>query len=200
MKDFPGTPYDGMLYRNQIPMRIGTGIGYRLSPNIMFMLSYDLALDRYADQEGDLDSPRHNDIQGSNTDRGLYYGEEFDFQHQINLGVEYDINDKYSISTGAGYLHSAYRNSHQKDFVQWPDRYDLHLGTEINLSKDVQIGMAYCLYVSLLSESNFRMFKFDGNHKDEGITMEAPSIIKGEQSKYYRMAHIIALHITTKLL
>ncbi len=192
MTEFDGSPYDGMKYRNQIPTRIGTGIGYNFLPGSRIMLSYDLGLDKYADQEGDENSSQHNDVDASNNNWRGYGGEEYDFQHQINLGVEYQINETFRVSTGAGYLNTAFKPIHQKDFYQWPDRYDLHIGTEIFFSEDTQLEIAYCLYVSLPSHGDMNLFKYDGTHETFGKFYES-----GSESKYTRYAHIFAWSITT---
>ncbi len=192
MTDFDGAPYNEMKYRNQIPIRIGTGIGYSFLPGSVIMLSYDIGLDKYADQEGDKDSPLHNDVEGSNVVGKGYLGEEFGFQHQISLGVEYMINETFKVSTGAGYLKTAFKPMHQKDFYQWPDRYDLHLGTEITFTENTQLVIGYCIYVSLPSHGDMNLFRYDGNHEGFFQVFE-----EGHQSKYIRYAHILGWSITT---
>ncbi len=189
MKLSPGSLYDGMKYRNQVPMRIGTGLGYNIIPELKIMLSIDLGLDTFAEMFGDEDTDLHNDVEGANVSMagGDYKGKKYDIQHQYNLGVEYNINKTVIVGTGIGYMNVGLKSFHQKDFSQWTDRVDLHIGTEIKWNDNVKIQLAYCVYLGFKAKSDFDLFKTAEN---------VGAVEKGAQSEYQRFAHQIVWGVT----
>lgn len=127
------TPYqDGVRTRYDMPALLAIAAGYEFSPKFRAALEYHFFDDKNAKMGGD----RQNE---------LTHG-----THEILAGVEYDINEKFTVSCGGQRTDYGLSDGYQQDTSFACDSYSVGLGGAWNINEKMRLNVSY--FCSLYSD------------------------------------------------
>ena len=126
-------PYqDGAHTRYDMPALLSVAVGYDFSKKVRATLEYHFFDDKNAKMSGD-------------RQKELTHG-----THEILAGVEYDINDKFTVSCGAQRTDYGLSDGYQQDTSFACDSYSIGLGGAWNITKKLRLNAGY--FISLYSD------------------------------------------------
>ena len=126
-------PYqDGVRTRYDMPALLSVAAGYEITPKLRATLEYHFFDDKNAKMGGD----RQNELE-----RGT---------HEILAGVEYDINDKFTVSLGGQRTDYGLSDGYQQNTSFACDSYSVGLGGAWNINEKVRLNAGY--FISLYSD------------------------------------------------
>ena len=126
-------PYqDGARTRYDMPALLSVAAGYAFTDKLRATLEYHFYDDKHAKMSGD----RQEQL-----DHGT---------HEILAGVEYDINDKFTVSCGAQRTDYGLTDGYQQDTSFACDSYSIGLGGAWNINEKVRLNAGY--FISLYSD------------------------------------------------
>ena len=127
------TPYlDGVHTRYDMPALLVIAAGYEFSPKFRAALEYHFFDDKNAKMAGD----RQDE---------LTHG-----THEILAGVEYDINEKFTVSCGGQRTDYGLSDGYQQDTSFACDSYSVGLGGAWNINEKMRLNVSY--FCSLYSD------------------------------------------------
>ena len=127
------TPYqDGVHTRYDMPALLTIAAGYEFSPKFRAALEYHFFDDKNAKMAGD----RQDE---------LTHG-----THEILAGVEYDINEKFTVSCGGQRTDYGLSDGYQQDTSFACDSYSVGLGGAWNINEKMRLNVSY--FCSLYSD------------------------------------------------
>ena len=125
---------DGVKTRYDMPALFVAAVGYEFTRKFRGTLEYHFFDDKNAQMAGD-------------RQKELTHG-----THEILAGVEYDINDKFTVSCGGQRTDYGLSDGYQKDTSFACDSYSLGLGGAWNVSEKLRLNVSY--FCSLYSDYN----------------------------------------------
>ena len=126
-------PYqDGARTRYDMPALLSVAAGYEFTPKLRATLEYHFFDDKNAKMAND----RQNE---------LTHG-----THEFLAGVEYDINDKFTVSCGAQRTDYGLSDGYQQNTSFACDSYSIGLGGAWNITKKLRLNAGY--FISLYSD------------------------------------------------
>ena len=126
-------PYqDGAHTRYDMPALLSVAVGYDFSKKVRATLEYHFFDDKNAKMSGD-------------RQKELTHG-----THEILAGVEYDINDKFTVSCGAQRTDYGLSDGYQQNTSFACDSYSIGLGGAWNITKKLRLNAGY--FISLYSD------------------------------------------------
>lgn len=129
------TPFqDGACTRYDMPALLAVAAGYEFTPKLRAALEYHFFDDKNAKMAND-------------RQKELKHG-----THEILAGVEYDINEKFTVSCGGQRTDYGLSDGYQQDTSFACDSYSLGLGGAWNINEKVRLNVSY--FCSLYSDYN----------------------------------------------
>ncbi len=126
-------PYqDGAKTRYDMPALLSVAAGYEFTPQLRATLEYHFFDDKSAKMAGD-------------RQKELTHG-----THEILAGVEYDINDKLTVSCGGQRTDYGLADGYQQNTSFACDSYSIGLGGAWNINEKVRLNAGY--FISLYSD------------------------------------------------
>ena len=125
---------DGVKTRYDMPALFAAAVGYEFTRKFRGTLEYHFFDDKNAQMAGD-------------RQKELKHG-----THEILAGIEYDINDKFTVSCGGQRTDYGLSDGYQKDTSFACDSYSLGLGGAWNVSEKLRLNVSY--FCSLYSDYN----------------------------------------------
>ena len=126
-------PYeDGVKTRYDMPALLSLAAGYEFTPKLRATLEYHFFDDKNAKMAND----RQDELKHGT--------------HEILAGVEYDINEKFTVSCGAQHTDYGVTDGYQQNTSFACDSYSLGLGGAWNINKQVRLNAGY--FCSLYSD------------------------------------------------
>ena len=126
-------PYqDGVRTRYDMPALLSVAAGYEFTPKLRATLEYHFFDDKNAKMA--------NDRQDE-----LTHG-----THEILAGVEYDINDKFTVSCGGQRTDYGLSDGYQRNTSFACDSYSIGLGGAWNISEKIRLNAGY--FISIYSD------------------------------------------------
>ncbi len=126
-------PYqDGVRTRYDMPALLSLAVGYEFTPKLRATLEYHFFDDKNAKMAND----RQNE---------LTHG-----THEFLAGVEYDINDKFTVSCGAQRTDYGLSDGYQQNTSFACDSYSIGLGGAWNINEKIRLNAGY--FISLYSD------------------------------------------------
>ena len=120
------TPYaDGAETRYDMPALLVVAAGYEITPKVRAALEYHFFDDKNAKMAAD----RQESLTGGT--------------HEFLAGVEFDINDKFTVSCGGQRTDYGLSDEYQKDTSFACDSYSVGLGGAVNLTDKVRLNVSY---------------------------------------------------------
>ena len=128
-------PYEnGAHTRYDMPALLAVAAGYEFTPKLRATLEYHFFDDKNAKMAGDRQEE-------------LTHG-----THEILAGVEYDINDKFTVSCGGQRTDYGLSDGYQQNTSFACDSYSIGLGGAWNVSEKLRLNAGY--FISLYSDYN----------------------------------------------
>ncbi len=128
-------PYeDGAKTRYDMPSLLSIAAGYEFTPKLRATLEYHFYDDKHAKMAGD-------------RQKELTHG-----THEILAGVEYDINEKFTISCGGQRTDYGLSDGYQQNTSFACDSYSVGLGGAWNITEKVRLNAGY--FCSIYSDYN----------------------------------------------
>ncbi|WP_231495066.1 OmpP1/FadL family transporter [Prevotella sp. P6B1] len=125
---------DGVKTRYDMPSLFVAAVGYEFSPKLRGAVEYHFFDDKHAKMAG-------------NRQKELEHG-----THEILAGVEYDINDKFTISCGGQRTDYGLSDNYQKDTSFACDSYSVGCGGAWNINDKMRLNVSY--FCTLYSDYN----------------------------------------------
>jgi long-chain fatty acid transport protein len=126
-------PYqDGVRTRYDMPALLSVAVGYEFTPKLRATLEYHFFDDKNAKMAND-------------RQKELTHG-----THEILAGVEYDINDKFTVSCGGQRTDYGLSDGYQQNTSFACDSYSIGLGGAWNISEKVRLNAGY--FISLYND------------------------------------------------
>ena len=126
-------PYqDGVRTRYDMPALLSVAAGYEFTPQLRATLEYHFFDDKNAKM-------------GNDRQDELTHG-----THEILAGVEYDINDKFTVSCGGQRTDYGLSDGYQQNTSFACDSYSIGLGGAWNINEKVRLNAGY--FISLYSD------------------------------------------------
>ena len=126
-------PYqDGACTRYDMPALLAVAAGYEFTPKFRAALEYHFFDDTHAKMGGD-------------RQKELTHG-----THEILAGVEYDINEKFTVSCGGQRTDYGLSDGYQQDTSFACDSYSVGLGGAWNFNEKIRLNVSY--FCSLYSD------------------------------------------------
>ena len=125
---------DGACTRYDMPALLAVAAGYEFTPKLRAALEYHFFDDKNAKMAND-------------RQKELKHG-----THEILAGVEYDINEKFTVSCGGQRTDYGLSDGYQQDTSFACDSYSLGLGGAWNINEKVRLNVSY--FCSLYSDYN----------------------------------------------
>jgi long-chain fatty acid transport protein len=116
---------DGVKTRYDMPSLFVAAVGYEFSKNLRAALEYHFFDDTHAKM-------------ADNRQKTLEHG-----THEILAGVEYDINDKFTVSCGGQRTDYGLSDDYQKDTSFACDSYSVGLGGAWNINEKLRLNVSY---------------------------------------------------------
>ena len=120
--------------RYDMPALLSVAAGYEFSPKLRATLEYHFFDDKNAKMAND----RQNELKHGT--------------HEILAGIEYDINEKFTVSCGGQRTDYGLSDGYQQDTSFACDSYSLGLGGAWNINEKVRLNVSY--FCSLYSDYN----------------------------------------------
>ena len=130
--DYTAPYQDGVRTRYDMPALLSIAAGYEFTPKLRATLEYHFFDDKNAKMGGD----RQNE---------LTHG-----THEILAGVEWDINDKFTVSCGGQRTDYGLSDGYQQNTSFACDSYSIGLGGAWNINDKVRLNAGY--FISLYSD------------------------------------------------
>ena len=125
---------DGACTRYDMPALLAVAAGYEFTPKLRAALEYHFFDDKNAKMAND-------------RQKELTHG-----THEILAGVEYDINEKFTVSCGGQRTDYGLSDGYQQDTSFACDSYSLGFGGAWNINEKVRLNVSY--FCSLYSDYN----------------------------------------------
>ena len=125
---------DGACTRYDMPALLAVAVGYEFTPKLRAALEYHFFDDKNAKMAND-------------RQKELTHG-----THEILAGVEYDINEKFTVSCGGQRTDYGLSDGYQQDTSFACDSYSLGLGGAWNINEKMRLNVSY--FWSLYSDYN----------------------------------------------
>ena len=126
-------PYqDGVRTRYDMPALLSVAAGYELTPSLRATAEFHFFDDKNAKMGGD----RQDDLT-----HGTY---------EVQLGVEYDINEQFTVSLGGQRTDYGLSDGYQQDTSFACDSYSIGLGGKWNINEKVALNAGY--FITLYSD------------------------------------------------
>ena len=126
-------PYqDGARTRYDMPALLSVAAGYEFTPKLRATLEYHF----FDDKNAKMANNRQNE---------LTHG-----THEILAGVEYDINDKFTVSCGGQRTDYGLSDGYQQNTSFACDSYSVGLGGAWNISEKIRLNAGY--FISIYSD------------------------------------------------
>ena len=125
---------DGACTRYDMPALLAVAAGYEFTPKLRAALEYHFFDDKNAKMAND-------------RQKELTHG-----THEILAGIEYDINEKFTVSCGGQRTDYGLSDGYQQDTSFACDSYSLGLGGAWNINEKVRLNVSY--FCSLYSDYN----------------------------------------------
>ena len=125
---------DGVCTRYDMPALLAVAAGYEFTPKLRAALEYHFFDDKNAKM-------------ANNRQEELTHG-----THEILAGIEYDINEKFTISCGGQRTDYGLSDGYQQDTSFACDSYSLGLGGAWNVNEKVRLNASY--FCTLYSDYN----------------------------------------------
>ena len=126
-------PYeDGVKTRYDMPALLSVAAGYEFSPKLRATLEYHFFDDKHAKMSG-------------NRQEALDHG-----THEVLAGVEYDINDKFTVSCGGQRTDYGLTDDYQQNTSFACDSYSVGLGGAWNINEKLRLNAGY--FITLYSD------------------------------------------------
>jgi len=123
---------DGVKTRYDMPSLLSVAVGYEFTPQLRATAEYHFFDDKNAKMAGD----RQNTLEhGTN---------------EFLLGVEYDINDKFTVSCGGQRTDYGLSDGYQQHTSFACDSYSFGLGGAVNLTEKLRLNVGY--FMSIYSD------------------------------------------------
>ena len=123
-------PYqDGARTRYDMPALLSVSAGYEFTPKLRATLEYHFFDDKNAKMAND----RQNE---------LTHG-----THEFLAGVEYDINDKFTVSCGGQRTDYGLSDGYQQNTSFACDSWSVGLGAAVNLTKKMRLNLGYFMSI-----------------------------------------------------
>lgn len=132
MKGYTAPYQDGAVTRYDMPALLSVAAGYEFSPKLRATLEYHFFDDKNAKMAGD----RQNE---------LTHG-----THEVLAGVEYDINEKFTVSCGAQRTDYGLSDGYEQNTSFACDSYSIGLGGAWNINEKIRLNAGY--FISLYSD------------------------------------------------
>ena len=124
------TPYlDGTKTRYDMPALLSIALGYEFSPKLRATAEYHFFDDKHAKMAGD----RQETLEGGT--------------NEFLLGVEYDINDKFTVSCGGQRTDYGLSDDYQQNTSFACDSYSIGLGGAWNISEKIRLNAGYFITI-----------------------------------------------------
>ena len=128
-------PYeDGATTRYDMPSLLSVAVGYEITPKLRATLEYHFFDDKHAKMAGD-------------RQKELTHG-----TNEFLLGVEYDINEKFTVSCGGQRTDYGLADGYQQNTSFACDSWSVGLGGAWNINEKVRLNAGY--FCSLYSDYN----------------------------------------------
>ncbi len=151
------TPYqDGVRTRYDMPALLAIAAGYEFSPKFHAALEYHFFDDKNAKMGGD----RQNE---------LTHG-----THEILAGVEYDINEKFTVSCGGQRTDYGLSDGYQQDTSFACDSYSVGLGGAWNINEKMRLNVSYfcSLYSDYQKQASYGLETFSRTNHVIGVGLD----------------------------
>jgi long-chain fatty acid transport protein len=125
---------DGVKTRYDMPSLFVAAVGYEFTPQLRASVEYHFFDDKHAKMAGD-------------RQKELNHG-----THEVLAGVEYDINDKFTVSCGGQRTDYGLTDNYQKDTSFACDSYSVGCGGAWNINNKVRLNVSY--FCTLYSDYN----------------------------------------------
>jgi len=143
------TPYlDGTKTRYDMPALLAVAVGYNFTPQLRATLEYHFFDDKNAKMSGD-------------RQKELKHG-----THEFLAGVEYDINDKFTISCGGQRTDYGLSDGYQQNTSFACDSYSIGLGGAWNISEKIRLNAGY--FITLYSDYTRNFTAEEGGYLGTG--------------------------------
>ena len=123
---------DGVKTRYDMPALLAVAAGYEFTPKLRATLEYHFFDDKNAQMAGD----RQKELT-----RGT---------HEFLAGVEYDINQRFTVSCGAQRTDYGLSDNYQQDTSFACDSYSIGLGGAYNITEKIRLNAGY--FITLYSD------------------------------------------------
>ncbi len=151
------TPYkNGVRTRYDMPALLSVAAGYDFSDRLRATLEYHFFDDKKAKMAGD----RQNE---------LTHG-----THEFLAGVEYDINDKFTVSCGGQHTDYGLSDNYQQDTSFACDSWSIGLGGAWNINEKIRLNAGYfiTLYSDYTKATTYGSEVFSRSNNVIGIGMD----------------------------
>jgi long-chain fatty acid transport protein len=119
-------PYkDGVKTRYDMPSLLTLAVGYELTPQLRAAVEYHFFDDKNAQMADD-------------RQKELKHG-----THEVLLGVEYDIDDRFTVSCGGQRTDYGLSDTYQRNTSFACDSYSFGLGGAVNLTDQLRLNVSY---------------------------------------------------------
>ncbi len=143
------TPYlDGTKTRYDMPALLAVAAGYNFTPQLRATLEYHFFDDKNAKMSGD-------------RQKELTHG-----THEFLAGVEYDINDKFTVSCGGQRTDYGLSDGYQQNTSFACDSYSIGLGGAWNISEKIRLNAGY--FITLYSDYTRNFTAEEGGYLGTG--------------------------------
>ena len=150
-------PYqDGVKTRYDMPALLTFAVGYEFTPKLRATLEYHFFDDKNAKMAND-------------RQKELKHG-----THEFLAGIEYDINEKFTISCGGQRTDYGLTDSYQQDTSFACDSYSVGLGGAWNISEKVRLNAGYfcSIYSDYKKQASYGTEVFSRTNHVIGIGMD----------------------------
>lgn len=120
---------DGAKTRYDMPALLSVAVGYELTPSLRATAEYHFFDDKNAKMAND----RQEQL-----DRGT---------HEFQLGAEYDVNDKLTLSLGGQRTDYGLTDGYQQDTSFACDSYSIGLGAAYNVTEKIRLNAGYFITI-----------------------------------------------------
>lgn len=123
-------PYtDGAKTRYDMPAMLSVALGYEFTPQLRATAEYHFFDDKHAKMAGN----RQDELTAGT--------------HEYLLGLEYDINDKFTVSCGGQRTDYGLADNYQQNTSFACDSYSVGLGGAVNLSEQLRLNLGYFMTI-----------------------------------------------------
>ena len=157
--------------RYDMPSLLTLAVGYNFTPQLRAALEYHFFDDKHARMYGD-------------RQKELTHG-----THEILAGVEYDINDKFTVSCGGQRTDYGLSDGYQQNTSFACDSYSVGLGCAWNINEKLRLNVSY--FCSLYSD-------YDKVTVDKSMGGGYQGTPYGATETYSRTNHVIGVGLDYK--